>query len=75
MATDIVTDELTMEWLRKRPTAGLMNHSDRGNQYVSHAFQSELEKYGPLGNIELILQFFDSLLPRIELTGRYFYAV
>ena len=29
----------------------------------------------PLRNTELILLFFDSLLPRIELTGQYFYEV
>ena len=46
MTTDIVTDALTMAWFRKKPTVGLMHHSDRGSQYSSHAFQRELEKYG-----------------------------
>ena len=46
MAADIVTDALTMAWFRKRPTAGLMYHSDRGTQYASHAFQDKLTEYG-----------------------------
>ena len=46
MTTDIVTDALTIAWFRKRPAAGLMNHSDRGSQYARHAFQKALEKHG-----------------------------
>jgi transposase InsO family protein len=42
----IVIDTLTMEWLYKKPAAGLMYHSDWGSQYASYAFQKELEKYG-----------------------------
>jgi transposase InsO family protein len=46
MTADIVTDALTMAWFRKKPTAGLMHHSDRGSQYASHAFQGKLKEYG-----------------------------
>ncbi len=46
MTSDIVTDALTMAWFRRRPTAGLMHHSDRGSQYASHAFQDKLKEYG-----------------------------
>ncbi len=46
MTADIVTDALTMAWFRKRPTAGLMHHSDRGSQYASQVFQRKLKKYG-----------------------------
>lgn len=46
MTTDIVTDALTMAWFRKRPSPGLMHHSDRGSQYASHAFQDKLKAYG-----------------------------
>ena len=45
MTADIVTDALTMAWFRRRPTAGLIHHSDRGSQYASHAFQSLLTEY------------------------------
>ena len=46
MTADIVTDALTMAWLRKKPAAGLMHHSDRGSQYASHAFRGRLREYG-----------------------------
>ena len=29
-----------------RPESGLIFHSDRGNQYCSHAFQNALAEYG-----------------------------
>ena len=45
MTTDIVTDALTMAWFRRRPTPGLMHHSDRGSQYASQAFQKKLKDY------------------------------
>jgi len=46
MATDIVTDALTMAWFRRRPESGVMHHSDRGSQYASHAFQEKLKEFG-----------------------------
>ena len=46
MKADIVTDALTMAWFRRRPSAGVMHHSDRGSQYASHAFQDKLKEYG-----------------------------
>ena len=46
MTSEIVTDALTMTWFRRRPPSGVMNHSDRGSQYASNAFQSKLEEYG-----------------------------
>jgi len=46
MTADTVTDALTMAWFRRRPTAGVMHHSDRGSQYASHAFQDKLKKFG-----------------------------
>lgn len=32
MTADIVTDALTMAWVRRNPAAGLIHHSDRGSQ-------------------------------------------
>ena len=46
MTADIVTDALTMAWFRRKPTPGVMHHSDRGSQYASHAFQDKLTEYG-----------------------------
>ena len=46
MTADIVTDALTMAWFRRKPSAGLVHHSDRGSQYASRAFQDKLAEYG-----------------------------
>ena len=46
MTADLVTDALTMAWFRRQPAPGLIHHSDRGSQYVSHAFQDKLREYG-----------------------------
>ena len=46
MTTAIVLDALTMAWFRRKPTPGLIHHSDRGSQYASHAFQARLNEYG-----------------------------
>jgi len=48
MTADLVTDALSMAWFRRKPTPGLMHHSDRGSQYASHAFQEKLAEYGML---------------------------
>jgi putative transposase len=46
MTADIVTDALTMAWFRRKPTVGLIHHSDRGSQYASGVFQAKLAEYG-----------------------------
>ena len=46
MASDLVTDALTMAWFRRRPAPGVLHHSDRGSQYSSKAFQDKLSEYG-----------------------------
>jgi putative transposase len=51
MTVDIVTDALTMAWFRRRPTPGLIHHSDRGSQYASYAFQAKLTEYGMTGSM------------------------
>lgn len=35
-----------MAWFRKKPTSGLIHHSERGSQYASHVFQARLKEYG-----------------------------
>lgn len=46
MTADIVTDALTMAWFRRKPTPGVLHHSDRGSQYASRVFQDTLAEYG-----------------------------
>jgi putative transposase len=46
MTADIVTDALTMAWFRRKPSPGVLHHSDRGSQYASRAFQEKLAEYG-----------------------------
>jgi transposase InsO family protein len=46
MQTSLVGDALRMAWFRRKPTAGLVFHSDRGSQYCSHDFQQQLKDYG-----------------------------
>ena len=45
MQTNLVKDALTMAYLRRRPGAGLIFHSDRGSQYCSHEFQQTLQQW------------------------------
>ncbi len=44
--TTLVQDALEMALGRRRPSAGLMHHSDRGSQYASHAYRDLLKKHG-----------------------------
>lgn len=46
-----MTQELTAQALfravqQKRPTAGLIHHSDRGSQYCAHDYRQLLEQFG-----------------------------
>lgn len=45
MATDLATDALKMAIRNRRPSKGLMHHSDRGVQYASNAYQKVLKKH------------------------------
>lgn len=40
MRESLVSDALRMAWGRKCPLPGLLQHTDRGVQYASHAYQS-----------------------------------
>lgn len=46
MTRALVINALRMAWLRRRPNAGLLHHSDRGSQYCSHDHQVLLKQYG-----------------------------
>ena len=41
----LVIQALQMALDQRRPTAGLLHHSDRGSQYTSHAFRSLLDQH------------------------------
>ena len=44
--TDLVQHALEMALGRRRPSAGLVHHSDRGSQYASHAYRNLLADHG-----------------------------
>jgi transposase InsO family protein len=46
MSAELVLDALDMAIRDRRPSAGLIHHSDRGSQYASQAFQAMLAAHG-----------------------------
>jgi len=46
MKVDLVTQALRMAYWRRKPKLGLIHHSDRGVQYASATYQSQLKEYG-----------------------------
>jgi len=51
LTTDLVAGALRMAIERRRPSAGLMHHSDRGCQYASEAFRSILSQHGLIASM------------------------
>ena len=45
MQTSLVEEALKMAMLRRRPSPGLLHHSDQGSQYTSEAYQQALANY------------------------------
>ena len=45
MRTDLPLQALHMAWHRRRPSPGLIHHSDRGVQYASGEYRKQLETY------------------------------
>jgi len=45
MKTQLVTDALTMAYWRRKPSQGLLHHSDRGSQYACNTYQKQLKDY------------------------------
>jgi putative transposase len=45
---DLTLDALDMAYQQRKPPTGVMLHSDRGNQYVSSAYQPKLKRMGAL---------------------------
>jgi transposase InsO family protein len=46
LSAELVLRALWMAVLKRRPSKGLLFHSDRGSQYTSHAFRKALEHAG-----------------------------
>lgn len=46
LRTELVVDALEMALWRRKPSAGLIHHSDRGVQYTSLSFGKRLEEAG-----------------------------
>jgi len=47
----LVIDALRMAWFRRKPSSGLIFHSDRGSQYASGDFQSQLAAFSMTGSM------------------------
>ncbi|MBI4378081.1 MAG: IS3 family transposase, partial [Nitrospinae bacterium] len=45
MCRELVINALKMALLNRKPTPGLIHHSDRGSQYASHDYQYHLSEY------------------------------
>lgn len=48
---ELVLDALSMAYSRRRPSHGLIHHSDRGSQYACHEYQKQLGRYGMLASM------------------------
>jgi len=60
MKTSLVTEALTMALVARRPTAGLIFHSDRGSQYTSTAFRELLAVNGVVQSLSRPRQCWDN---------------
>jgi putative transposase len=45
MKAQLVIDALAMAYWRRKPSPGLMHHSDRGSQYACDTYQKQLKQY------------------------------
>jgi transposase InsO family protein len=46
LTQDLATAALTMALERRRPTAGVLHHTDRGSQYAATAYSERLSRHG-----------------------------
>jgi putative transposase len=46
MKKKLVLDALAMAYWQRKPSEGLLHHSDRGSQYACHEYQKQLGFYG-----------------------------
>jgi len=81
MTSELVKKALNMAVMYRQPEKGLLHHSDRGSQYASHAYQTELKKHGMVCSMSrkgncwdnaVVERFFRSL--KTEQTNHSLYA-
>ena len=46
MKKQLAIDALAMAYWQRKPSKGLLHHSDRGSQYACHDYQKQLNSYG-----------------------------
>jgi putative transposase len=51
MTRELVLNALRMARFRRKPTPGLLHHSDRGSQYCSYDYQDLLAEYGMVASM------------------------
>ena len=80
LASCLVSDALSMALQARRPSAGLLHHSDRGSQYASHDYQEQLKAHGIVCSMSrrgdcwdnaVVESFFSTL--KSELIGDHLY--
>jgi putative transposase len=62
LRTELVVDALQMAIARRKPTPGLVHHSDRGVQYTSLSFGKRLEDEGLLPSMGRVGSAYDNAL-------------
>ena len=60
MESRLVVDALSMALARRRPSAGLLTHSDRGSQYASEHYQRVLREEGIVCSMSEVGQCWDN---------------
>ena len=63
LRTELVVDALQMALWRRRPSAGLIHHSDQGVQYTSLSFGKKLEEAGLVPSMGRGVAFMTMLWP------------
>ena len=60
LKTELVLDALNMAIYNRRPSPGLIHHSDRGSQYTSVEFGSRLKEAGLLPSMGSVADAYDN---------------
>jgi putative transposase len=60
LRTELVADALEMATTRRRPSPGLVHHSDQGTQYTSFAFGTRLREAGIAGSVGRVGDAYDN---------------
>jgi putative transposase len=60
LRTELVVDALDMATARRRPSPGLVHHSDQGSQYVALAFTRRMRQAGIAGSMGSVGDAYDN---------------